>query len=193
MNSKGIALAHNLIAGPIANARRTTLAARHSTRRIPRKSPGCTTPPDSGDHRFYNNLFVAPCDLHAMDKSVLPCFAAGNVFARGSQPAKFDADAARQADFDAGVKLTQKPDGWYLDDRRRQSVAREAKRQLVTTELLGKAKVPGCAYENPDGTPLRIDTDYFGNRRTKRIPSPGRLKLSRAEKHVLKVWPIAEQ
>jgi alpha-N-arabinofuranosidase len=31
--------------------------------------------------------------------------------------------------------------------------------------LLGKARIPGLGFENPDGTPLTIDTDYFGKQR----------------------------
>ncbi|MCX6930685.1 MAG: carbohydrate-binding protein, partial [Verrucomicrobia bacterium] len=81
LNSQGIAFAYNLITGPIGNHcgddRSTPYHPAHSTQLAglynARKG-------DSGDHRFYNNLFVAPCKLKALDNSVLPCFAAGNVF-----------------------------------------------------------------------------------------------------------------
>jgi alpha-N-arabinofuranosidase len=43
----------------------------------------------------------------------------------------------------------------------------------VTTELLGKAKIPELPYENPDGSPLKIDTDYFGKQRNEANPTPG--------------------
>lgn len=35
----------------------------------------------------------------------------------------------------------------------------------VTAEMLGKAKIPDLSYEQPDGTPYRLDTDYFGKKR----------------------------
>ena len=43
----------------------------------------------------------------------------------------------------------------------------------MTTELLGKAKTPDMPYENPDGSPLKIDTDYFGKQRNETNPTPG--------------------
>ncbi len=101
LNSQGIAFAHNLITGPINNCRSddrsTPFHPAHSTQLAglynARKG-------DSGDHRFFNNLFVTPCKLQALDNSVLPCFAAGNVFTKGTQPSKFDTDALLKPDFD---------------------------------------------------------------------------------------------
>ena len=48
-----------------------------------------------------------------------------------------------------------------------------AKTTLVTTAVLGKARVPGVAYENADGSPLKLDTDYFGKKRKRTNPTPG--------------------
>ncbi|MGA2255725.1 MAG: hypothetical protein ABSG53_13855 [Thermoguttaceae bacterium] len=43
----------------------------------------------------------------------------------------------------------------------------------MTTELLGKATIPNLPYERPDGTPKRVDTDYFGKQRNEADPTPG--------------------
>jgi alpha-N-arabinofuranosidase len=59
---------------------------------------------------------------------------------------------------------------------------------LVTTQLLGKAKVPGLPFENPDGSPLKIDTDYFGNRRNEASPTAGPFEDPGADPLTLKVW-----
>ena len=56
----------------------------------------------------------------------------------------------------------------------------------MTTELLGKAKIPNLPYENPDGSPLAIDTDYFGKKRDAGNPFPGPFEVSRAEHRPLK-------
>ena len=41
------------------------------------------------------------------------------------------------------------------------------------TEVLGKAFEPEEFFENPDGTPITFDTDYFGGHRgAKVIPGP---------------------
>ena len=128
---------------------------------------------DSGDHRFYNNLFVASGNLHAWTMPALPCFAADNVFTQGSQPSKFDRDALLLPHFDPGVTLTEKPNGWYLTLTEDPAWRTAVVRPPVTTKLLGKALVPGCAFENPDGSPLRLNTDYFGEKRSAKNPFPG--------------------
>ncbi|MEI6785859.1 MAG: hypothetical protein WCQ21_33655, partial [Verrucomicrobiota bacterium] len=141
--------------------------------------------------RFYNNLFVAPCKLQALDNSVLPCFAAGNVFTKGTQPSKFDTEALVKPDFAADVMLTEKPDGWYLDYTLDPAWATEQARQPVTTERLGKAAVPGVAYENPDGTPCLIKTDYFGQKRSQTNPFPGPFEVTKGGRQTRKVWPLS--
>jgi alpha-N-arabinofuranosidase len=45
--------------------------------------------------------------------------------------------------------------------------------QRVTTRLLGTANIAGLPYENTDGSPLKIDTDYSGKPRNKTNPTPG--------------------
>ena len=192
LNSQGIAVAHNLITGPIDNLRSDTRATpfqlAHSTALGGIHQDSAQN--DSGDHRFYNNLFVAPCNLHALDNSVLPCFAAGNVFARGTQPSKFDANALLKPAFDPGLKLTEEPDGWYLELALDRAWATEQTRQSVTTGLLGKAKIPNLPFDNPDGSPIRIDTDYFGAKRNRANPFPGPVERPATGKQTFKVWPL---
>ncbi len=175
LNSQGIAAVHNLLTGPITNMRsdtRTTpFHAAHSTA-IAGMCAGSHTN-DSGDHRFYNNLFVAPASLNAVDNSALPCLAAGNVFTRSAQPSKFDTGALLKPNFDPGLKLTETSKGWLLDLTFDKAWVTEQKRRLVTTALLGEAKVPQAPYENPDGSPVKIDTDYFGKKRNRANPTPG--------------------
>lgn len=191
MNSQGIAFVQNLIAGRIASdhgdTRVTPFQLAHRT------APGGMYPAnqgDSGDDRFYNNLFVAPCNLGVMDNAALPCFAAGNVFTEGARPSKFDADPVLATNFDPGVTLTQKPDGWYLRLAEDDAWRAEAKCKLVTTRLLGRAKVSGCAYENADGSPLRVNADYFGGKRNGKNPFPGPFEISGGETQTFKVWPL---
>jgi len=118
-----------------------------------------------------------------------PCFAAGNVFTHGTIALKFDTNALLKSEFDPGVKLEQKADGWYLTLAEDKSWRNEAVRKLVTTELLGKAKVLNCAFENPDGSPLRINSDCFGKKRNGKTPFPGSFEKPGLGVSLLKVWP----
>ena len=59
---------------------------------------------------------------------------------------------------------------------------------LVTTELLGKAAIPDAAYENADGSPLSIDTDFFGATRNKDNPTAGPFEAINSGQQLLKLW-----
>ncbi|HEV2136768.1 MAG TPA: right-handed parallel beta-helix repeat-containing protein [Terracidiphilus sp.] len=168
-NSQGGAYAHNLFAGKIDvhgyDSRQTPYMKPHST-----AIAGLHDNP-RGDDRFYNNLFAGPADLNAYNNAPLPMRVEGNVYLHGAKPSKFDQHAVVNADLDPGLRLDSKPEGIYLQmfygswlDTR--------PHKLVTSELLGRAVIPDLPYEQPDGSPIRIDTDYFGNQRFAGDPGP---------------------
>lgn len=184
-NSQGGAYAHNLIAGklnicpdgrvtPYHKAHSTELAGRHD----------CPV----GDVRWHNNLLVGRCNLGAYDKATLPVTASGNVFTKGAQPSKFDQEAVVTSNFDAGIKLSRKADGWYLSLAYDHAWATGRPRKIVTSDLLGKAVIPNLPFENPDGSPIRIATDYFGVSRPDN-PAPGPFEHAGDGQREFKVWP----
>jgi alpha-N-arabinofuranosidase len=184
--SKGIAFAHNLILSPLGHesydSRTTPFHKPHSTE-IAGIQEG-----NGGDHRFYNNIFVAPAGLQGIDHAVLPCFAAGNVFLKGAKASRFDEEMLLKPDFDCGWKLMEKPDGWYLtitlDPKWRDEIAR----QLVNTKRLGKAVIPKMAFEEPDGSAIVIETDYQGRQRNTGNPLPGPFENVGVGPVTYKVW-----
>ncbi len=186
INSKGLAIVHNLILGPIEiinlDERNTPFHKAHST-----EIAGLFNAP-GGDHRFYNNLFVSACKANELDNSILQVWAKGNVFTKGTKVSKFDREALVKPEFDAGIRLTEKPDGWYLELTVDPNWTKEQKRQLVTTELLGKAKVPNLYYENTDSRPIKINTDYFGKKRNDANPFPGPFENDSNGMIKMKVW-----
>ncbi|MCX6998342.1 MAG: carbohydrate-binding protein [Kiritimatiellaeota bacterium] len=185
-NSQGGAYVHNLICGSleiVPDGRRTPYFKAHSTEMV-----GLHDCP-VGDVRLYNNLLAGRGAFSAFNGASWPVAAAGNVFTKGSQSSKFDTDALVQPNFDAGVKLTQKTDGWYLEINADIQWAVEQQRKLITTELLGQAKIPDLPFENPDGTPLKLEADYFGKRRNTANPFPGPFEAMKDGKQEVKVWP----
>ncbi len=141
-----------------------------------------------GDDRFYNNLFVGRPDLSQYDAARLPVWMDGNVFLKGAKPSKHEKDALRVPDFDPAIRLVEKADGWHLELTLDQGWAGQRTRQLVTTALLGKAAIPNLPYERPDGTPLRITADYFGQQRNGSNPAPGPFEQLGPGRLDLKVW-----
>ncbi|MCX6877756.1 MAG: DUF1565 domain-containing protein [Verrucomicrobia bacterium] len=122
------------------------------------------------------------------DTTRLPVWMSGNVFLKGAKPSKHETGLLLKPDFDPALNLLEKTDGLYLEITADNAWATERTRQLVTTELLGKAVIPDQAFENPDGTPLRIDTDYFGKKRNEKNPFPGPFENPAGGKLTLKVW-----
>ncbi len=59
---------------------------------------------------------------------------------------------------------------------------------LVTTAVLGNTAITKLPYENPDGSPLTVDTDYFGKKRNAQNPTPGPFENPDKGARVLKVW-----
>ncbi|MCY3018352.1 MAG: right-handed parallel beta-helix repeat-containing protein [Planctomycetota bacterium] len=188
-NSQGVAFVHNLMVEGMGvvdqSGNQTPLHKPHSTEFA--KMHGHP----SGDDRYYNNL-VEHGDLSEYDAAKLPVWMSGNVFLKGAKPSKHEAEPLLKPDFDPALKLVEKSDGLCLELAFDKAWIAERTRKLVTTELLGKAVIPDQAYENPDGTPLGIDTDYFGKKRNENNPFPGPFEISEGGKQVLKVWETKE-
>ena len=187
VQSQGAAFAHNWIGGNfflwMHDGRQTPFHPAHST-----ALAGMHDNP-SGDDRFFNNVLGARGHLSVYDGAGLPVQMAGNVFLAGAKPSQREQTPLRAPDFKPDLQLVEKPDGWYLELSLNPAWGTAQPHPLVTTELLGKAKIPNQPFENADGTPLRIATDYLGRPRNERNPFPGPLELPAGGRHVLKVWP----
>jgi len=200
--SEGGALVHNLIFGRITRApdRRTTPYHKaHSTEVVALKNIL------GGDNRFYNNIFVAgyaeiPVSdsrtatrrigygLGIYDDAELPMQVSGNVYYKGAKPYVKETNFVEVTGFDPQIKIVEENDGIYLYITLDKSY-KSLRNTLVTTQLLGKAMIPDLSFENPDGTPLKIDTDYFGKERNEKRPSAGPFEKPVVGKQlVLKVW-----
>ena len=186
--SEGGAYVHNLFAGAIEPrpelGRETPFHKAHSTEVAGlRNIPG-------GDDRFYNNLFIEPAGLATYDSAAQPVQMAGNVFLKGAKSCKHEQEPTVLPEFDPGISLVEKADGLYLEISLDKAWTAKPTRQLVTTARLGRAKIPDLPYEQPDGSPYRLDSDYFGSKRDAANPYPGPFELPKGGKTVLKVWPV---
>ena len=185
--SQGVAFVHNLFVGAFRiipfDPRQTPWHKPHSTEVVALHDNPC------GDHRFYNNLFVEHCNLGGFDAATLPVAMDGNLYLKGSKPSNIDAKAQVLPAFNPSLKLVERADGWYLTGAEDPAWRDTMKRKVVTTELLGTAKIPSAAYENPDGSPVRIDTDYLHHKRDGNNPFPGPFEITRSGLQEIKVWP----
>jgi alpha-N-arabinofuranosidase len=212
MNSSGAAFVHNLFGGKIDvvnyDSRLTPYMKPHSTYVAAlHDNPG-------GDVQFVNNLFVNGADASQYSKALLPVVFDGNVYTRGSimatgskekkkygemnQKAKDqmknykEQDATEQNalvkdDFDAAPILSEEDDEMYLEIALDKNWLLQ-KRKLVTTSILTKAHVPGLPFDNVNGSSIRLDADYSGNKRNIENPSPGPFEIVKSGKQKIRVW-----
>jgi hypothetical protein len=146
----------------------------------------------NGDCRFYNNLFLAAhfeeirnYGLADYDKAQFPSFIDGNVYYKHALPSEKEKNLLAMPDFDPEFILEDKGSEVYIVFSLKNAGSVQTER--VTTDRLGKAILPLQAYENPDGSQIVIDTDYFGNTRSNR-PAPGPFKEIKDGKMRWKVW-----
>ncbi len=189
VQSDGGAFVHNLILGDITPrpepGRETPFHKAHSTEVAGLRRT------QLGDARYYNNLLVGAANLAKYDSATLPVWMEGNVFLNGAKPSKHETYPLVQPQADSGFTLTEAKDGLYLEFTFDRTWKTAQKRKLVTTDVLGKATVPNLPFERPDGSPLRINHDYLGKKRSERDPCPGPFELDKAGKQRLEVWPIS--
>lgn len=201
--SEGGAYAHNLFAGRILSRpeprRSTPYHKAHSTALAGLASIA------GGDNRFYNNVFIgdgaSPGDgtgadinpqrfggfgLWIYNLREYPLEAGGNLYWNGARAYVKEDGSLSLPGADPKVEIVEERDGVYL----RWNPAAESHKPVtrqVDTALLGKARVSGLAYENPDGSPLAVDTDYSGKKRSAR-PTAGPFENPGQGELKLKVW-----
>ncbi len=185
-NSQGGAYVHNLFDGTIYrhgfDKRQTPFHKPHST-----EVAGLHDNP-IGDNRYLNNIFVQGADLSVYDNAPLPVEMDGNLFLKGAKPSKYEKDPLLKLDSDPAVRLAEEADGFYLEMTYDPAWNTERTRPLVTTIRLGRAIIPNLPYEQRDGKPICINTDYFGRSRNESNPTPGPFENPGRGDLKLKVW-----
>jgi hypothetical protein len=195
--SEGSAIVHNLIAGMVAMwpepNRFTPYHLPHST-----EVAGLSTI-FSGDDRYYNNIFLGHgpdvikrdaryhYGLAGYNNASLPVWISGNVYYNLATPCKNEDAQYINHDFKPDFRIVEEGKNVFLvltyEER-----GIDLKTKLITTSMLGKAKMPKEGFENPDGTPLKIDTDYLGAKRSESNPFPGPFENPGKGELRLKVW-----
>jgi len=190
--SEGGAYVHNLIAGNIElrpQSRETPYMLSHSTEVGGLRTTKC------GDNRYFSNIFVGGVrevqenmsGLGVYQKTALPMYVNGNVYLNGARVFSNEENQLVLI-YDPEIQIEETSEGVFLSMKLEGSIA-SLDTDLVNTELLGKALVPDQGFENPDGTELYIDEDYFGQRRRPEDPMPGPFRSGEGGPIHLKVWP----
>jgi alpha-N-arabinofuranosidase len=111
----------------------------------------------------------------------------GNVFYSSAEPYAKESNAMIRPAIDPRLRLQHEGDRFILQLSFGPEI-KQASTKQVTTALLGKTQIAGLPYENADGSPLTVDTDYFGKKRHKTNPTPGPFERPGTGQLALKVW-----
>lgn len=94
----------------------------------------------------------------------LPVWAEGNVYLNGAKPWKKEKNCAVDCEHHVEIELEETDGEWKLKTNL-YDVLPEITVGIISTETLGMAFEPEQMFENPDGTPIVFNTDYFGKHR----------------------------
>ncbi|MDO5445080.1 MAG: right-handed parallel beta-helix repeat-containing protein [Eubacteriales bacterium] len=94
----------------------------------------------------------------------LPVWSDGNVYLAGAQAWKGEKNCLSDAEGSIFVELDEN-DGNPVLRTNIYEIIGSFRAGMISTDTLGKAFEPEQSFENPDGTPITFNSDYFGSHR----------------------------
>ncbi len=112
----------------------------------------------------YAQQFEGYCGMGAVrtDRyyNPLPVWAEGNVYYNGAKPMSKE-NSIVDEEHQITISLIEE-DGNYLLKTNLYEYLPQMENRIITTDILGMAFEPEQKFENPDGTPIVMDKDYYG-------------------------------
>lgn len=113
----------------------------------------------------------------------LPVWSEGNVYFNGAKPWKKEKNFVEDSEHQVYISVEETDGAWKLKTNLYE-VMPEITVGTISTETLGMAFEPEQMFENPDGTPIVFQEDYFGNHR-KVNPLTGPFETKEAAQEIL--------
>ena len=118
--------------------------------------------------------FSQPANMSALEPvhfGHLPVWTEGNAYLGGAKACKNEVNGLISSE-DVKVELLEKDGNYYLDTNIYDCL-KDFRGRMINTDALGMAFEPEQRFENPDGTDIQFDRDYFGGHRgVDLIPGP---------------------
>ena len=212
--SQGGAYVHNLICG---KTRLKKELARSTPYHFPHTTEAAgTAVVYGGDDRYYHNIFVGgdgieDCgtagynpntasyeeyvaqvcshgvgDLDIFMKTEQPVYIHANAYLGGAVGFDREKDGFTDRTFDPGVRIVEEGDAVYLEMNAEKGML-DMPVQIVSTDTLGSVRIADAIFDNPNGDPIVLDTDYTGARRAER-PAAGPVEGLKPGFNRVKVW-----
>lgn len=169
-----------------------------------------------GDDRFYNNIFVGgegieDCgtagfnpntasyeeyvdqvlsygtgDLEVFLKAEQPVYIDANAYLNGAKGFDREKNGYHSRAFDPSVKIVEEGDAVYLEINAEKAML-DIPAKIVFTETLGTVRIVDAVFDDSNGEPIVLDTDYTGARRAEK-PAVGPIEGLKPGLNRVKVW-----
>lgn len=106
----------------------------------------------------YCGMGSAPSDRYYIS---LPVWTGGNRYFNGAKPCDKEKDFVTDTEHKIYLELKEENGSWTLHTNLGEYLP-TGEEKLITTETLGMAFEPEQRFENPDGTEIVFDEDYYG-------------------------------
>lgn len=124
-------------------------------------------------------------DKETFVKTKQPAYIDCNVYLNGADG--FEREEHRMLiETDPKIKVAEEDDQVILEIYADSRIV-NLETQVIDTEKLGMVRIAEAPFDNPDGTPIVLDTDYFGRKR-KENPTVGPFEGLKAGMNRIKVW-----
>ena len=115
-------------------------------------------------HFGMDQPFISMRDTAVWHFAHLPVWSEGNVYLNGAKAWKHETKKLLDNEHAVKVELKETADGPVLETNVFDLIG-DFRGGMITTQTLGCAFEPEQPFENPDGTPITFDSDYFGGHR----------------------------
>jgi hypothetical protein len=138
-----------------------------------------------GDHPSV--LTETDFPISEMSKVKLPVVAENNIYLSGAIPHQSWVNDFDFKNSETEIRIEEKEDGFYLvlNTKGDFSIVNS---KVINSFDFGEAMVPGVSFENPDGTPVLFDRDYFNATRTE-VNSAGPFSNLSLKNNWVRLWP----
>ncbi len=140
--------------------------------------------------RWYNNIFIGGSTRKIPQEveNTSGFLANNNVYLDGALKFPFEGDKSIEDNLKSEFEFENNPDiasiSFMLGN-----LLFEGTYPLITSKMIGIMPLPQVFMENPNGTPLDITTDYFGNSINPKNVKPGPFQKISSGINKFTVWP----
>jgi hypothetical protein len=125
--------------------------------------------------------------ISEMSKVKLPVVAENNIYLNGAIPHQSGENEFDFKNAETEIRIEEKEDGFYLVLNTKGDFS-FMNSKVINSFDFGEAMVPGVPFENPDGTPVLFDRDYFNATRAE-VNSAGPFSNLSMKNNVVRLWP----